>query len=143
MRRYVVVVGRAAVVVGDEGALVVGGVRVVVVRGASVVDVSVTVVTVAGVVELSEAFTSATTAITATIAMATARAAMSPRELPCCGAGGVRWVAGGSGIAVGGYHLPSVACHQPSPPDWFDTSISSREVRAAIRRAAKARSGAP
>lgn len=49
---------------------------------------------------------------------------MSPLELPCWAVGAV---AGGSGIAVGGYHLPSVACHQPSPPDWSDTSISSSE----------------
>ena len=128
---YLVMVGAAAVVVDDEGASLVGGVRVVVVRGASVVDVWGTVVEVVGVVELFDAFTSATTAITATIAIATARAIMSPFELPCWGAGvvGVAGatgsVAGGSGIADGGYHLPSVACHQPSPPDWSDTSISS------------------
>jgi len=130
-----VVVGPAAVVVDADGASVVGGVRVVVVRGASVVDVWGTVVEV-GVVELSEAFTSATTAITATIAIATARAIMSPLELLCWGAGAGGWVAGGSGIAVGGYHLPSVACHQPSPPDWSDTSISSSEGSCAVRRAA-------
>ena len=92
------------------------------------------VVEVDGVVELSEAFTSATTAITATIRIATARATRSPLEPPCWGAGVVRWVAGGSGIAVGGYHLPSVACHQPCPPDWSDTSISSRVQPASAPR---------
>ena len=110
-------VGAAVVVVDDEGASLLGGVRVVVVRGASVVDVWGTVVEVVGVVELFDAFTSAATAMIATIAIATARATKSPLELPCWGAGAVGSAAGGSGLAVGGYHLPSVACHQPSPPD--------------------------
>jgi hypothetical protein len=92
-----------------------------------VVDDCTSVVVVDGVVALFEAFTSAVTAITATIAIATARATMTPLELPCGPVEPVPPVAGGSGIAVGGYHLPSVACHQPAPPDWSDTSTTSSE----------------
>ena len=86
-------VGFAPDVVEELGALVVGGVRVVVERGA-MVDVLGTVVELGGVVELFDAFTSAATAITATIAIATARAARSPRALP-------RWACSGAAVTSG------------------------------------------
>jgi hypothetical protein len=118
-------------VVGGVRVVVVRGGRVVVVVGAVVGDTTVTldVVELGGVVELFDAFTSATTAITATTTSATARTTSTPLEPPRWSGWGaadaiVGSVAGGAGTAEGGYQRPSDACHQPSPPDWSDTSIS-------------------